>query len=1315
MGLWLVAVSVSALTVRGTVYTEKPSTPLSVRVWALGDALATRPALLDTPVATAQTTGGTPFAIDVGDAAPPLLVDVLAEGHVGAQYVVTLPEEASLPVVWLPAGEEVRVRVTRGGKPEPDARVEGQTSRWGMQDQAYGVWSPMLPGLRTDGKGEARWWVPVGGGVICTALARDGRWGRESSFPPFGGAVEVKLSSRALVVKVVDAREEPVAGIEVAAQWAPLGAVARTGEDGAARVHVSPEADADVVAWGESLAGRTLVRRSAAGPVVVKAEPRRWLELAWSGPPRVMVYPSWVPPAIGRMRHLWASGGRVKVPWLEPGGQVLLWAPGFSQVDQQVASADQPVAVALQAGVRVDGVVQDGEQKPLAGLPVWPYLPRFRHRPGTHLSADFLERATLAWGVSDARGRFSLPPLPAGLLRLRAARPGFPAAMHGPVETEAGAKVAVTMTFEAGASLAVKVLDPGGQPLEGAAVRVFARDREERPAVRRPSLIELLRQEPTGTALSDGEGRAEVGALPVGKAWVLLAHPGFVSRVLEAEVPREGVDLGAQTLEAGAAVAGRVVDEGGKGLAGAEVSASVGTGHSGRARSDADGRFEVADLPRQGEARFDAGLKGYVTPAPVKVALPVASEVRIRLRAARSLSGRVIDAETQEAVKGAWVDASLASGQPGMGTAWMGSQGRSFARTDERGEFALEEVEPGEILVTVRAKGYRHASQSVRVPAEGEVPTVTVAMQRGLELRGRVLHAEGQPAPGVQVAAQQAEVDVASPRPWSYGETRSGLDGGFAIDGLGPGKHAVEATADDGGAARTVAEPGGPDAVLRLERPGAVQGRVRANEGVSVAGIKLRVFGARGFRAETRTDEAGAFGLERVPAGTLSLLAEGYSIARGSQEVKVASGRTTTVEVVLESTGTIVGTVKGVTPAELDGVEVSYFGGVVRPDSGGVFRLENVREGRTQVRVTLRSDGRVRIVPADVVAGETTTVEVDFSEGVRVSGSVRRASGEVAGLLVAVNGPGSRGSDGTDETGAFAVEGVAPGRVELEVRDRTGRLLVARTLEVQRDVTLDLRVAAGEVRGRVVTARDRTGVAGAAVHVRGAGGGSGKVWATSTDATGAFVLVELEPGTYELQASAEGFAAAEAAVAVDEAAAEVELVLEPEQGVELVVRQPDGRPAEGVFLTLSRDGVEVASRQLTCDAQGRTALKGLAPGGYEGMVLGRQYWRGGIGVPGPAVTVLLREAGGVIVAVPLAAGGAAWKVRALEVATGQQLPAWAGRGRGYRPGWLEVPDGTAAVAGGLGAVTVEAVAPDGQTHAKTVQVAPAATVTVRFP
>lgn len=107
---------------------------------------------------------------------PPLRVDVLAKGHLGAQYLVTLPEEASLPVVWLPAGEEIRVRVTRNGKAEPAVRG-GVASRHGVQTDGFGVWAPALPPRHTDGKGEARWWVPVGGAVMCLALAREGRRG----------------------------------------------------------------------------------------------------------------------------------------------------------------------------------------------------------------------------------------------------------------------------------------------------------------------------------------------------------------------------------------------------------------------------------------------------------------------------------------------------------------------------------------------------------------------------------------------------------------------------------------------------------------------------------------------------------------------------------------------------------------------------------------------------------------------------------------------------------------------------------------------------------------------------------------------------------------------------------------------------------------------------------------------------------------------------------------------------------------------------------------------------------------------------------
>ena len=188
--------------------------------------------------------------------------------------MLTLPEEASLPAVWLPAGQELRVRVTRDGKPEADARVEGYLSRWGAGDSGYGFWCPYLPGQRTDATGEVRWWVQGSGRFGASAVAKDGRWGRESRTLPVNGPVELRLASRKLAVKVQDEKGEPVAGIEVATGSAPAGTA--VGDRGGRLGDAAglERAEGDVVAWSETRAGRMLVRPDTRGPVVVKAEPR---------------------------------------------------------------------------------------------------------------------------------------------------------------------------------------------------------------------------------------------------------------------------------------------------------------------------------------------------------------------------------------------------------------------------------------------------------------------------------------------------------------------------------------------------------------------------------------------------------------------------------------------------------------------------------------------------------------------------------------------------------------------------------------------------------------------------------------------------------------------------------------------------------------------------------------------------------------------------------------------------------------------------------------------------------------------------------
>ena len=380
----------------------------------------------------------------------------------------------------------------------------------------------------------------------------------------------------------------------------------------------------------------------------------------------------------------------------------------------------------------------------------------------------------------------------------------------------------------------------------------------------------------------------------------------------------------------------------------------------------------------------------------------------------------------------------------------------------------------------------------------------------------------------------------------------------------------MRARAEDGASGRVVAEAGAQDVLLRLDRPGTVQGRVRAPEGAEVGGLKVRLYGDGGgsyFNGDAITDGGGAFVLEQVPPGTYRVMVEARAVAGRSQEVKVESGRTTTVEVVLEGTGTVVGTIRGLSPSEMETCEIYGGSGTVRPALDGSFRIEGMREGPGQVRATVREDGRQRVVPVEVKAGETVTVEIDFGRGATITGTVTRSGGTVAMLLVNAAGAGGGGTATTDSAGAFKLEGVPLGEVEVTVHDLTGKLLVTRRVDVQADMSLELRVSEGEVSGRVLAAGDRSAVPDALVKVRREGEAS-FVRSVTTDSTGAFQCAELEPGTYRLQASARGFGATEAVVAVAEGSVETTLVLEPEQGVDLIVRSADGSPSASVFVLL---------------------------------------------------------------------------------------------------------------------------------------------------
>ena len=138
-----------------------------------------------------------------------------------------------------------------------------------------------------------------------------------------------------------------------------------------------------------------------------------------------------------------------------------------------------------------------------------------------------------------------------------------------------------------------------------------------------------------------------------------------------------------------------------------------------------------------------------------------------------TVSGIVVDRDEGSPVPEASVglhDGRTATG--GVGAAETGPDGR----------FSIA-AEPGEYQLEARARDRRPTSQALSVGPSG-VADLRIEMDRGLEIRGRLLDATGRPAPGFLILVTAADDE-------GSGHANSGPDGSFGIGGLAPKPHAL--------------------------------------------------------------------------------------------------------------------------------------------------------------------------------------------------------------------------------------------------------------------------------------------------------------------------------------------------------------------------------------------------------------------------------------------------------------------------------------------------------------------------------------------
>ncbi|MEZ5966737.1 MAG: sigma-70 family RNA polymerase sigma factor [Planctomycetota bacterium] len=433
---------------------------------------------------------------------------------------------------------------------------------------------------------------------------------------------------------------------------------------------------------------------------------------------------------------------------------LLVQAAGYVQQLVQTnipeGAATQTLDVILQPGTSIAGQVLDPTGAPAAGVEV--------RASGAFRSVR-----------SDADGRFVFDSIqPETNHRIEARTRGYALAA---TDAKAGDHD-VELRLRTGVALTGHVRRRDGQPVAGAAVRV-----------------RVGRFDQAGTlAHCDHDGSFRIEDLPCAtKVQVSASKAGFASAHTEVEL--DAVDGEVEfRLDPGGSVRGRVVDEAGRPVAGASVYAeragddSMSRAVGRRCDSDADGRFEVVDLPPD-PCHVYAFSRGFIRGSQPAV-LPGGPELVIRLERALTVAGRVVDAATRRPITE--FEVRIAKAEE-LGAPWI----RSVRFADPGGAWQASESRfvAGEPLhVEVSAAGYAPARTTMIASRTPAADTGVIALTPGLTLRGRVRHADGeQPVAGARLALLRDGENTLVAQSPSTPSAVTGTDGTFELAHLAPG------------------------------------------------------------------------------------------------------------------------------------------------------------------------------------------------------------------------------------------------------------------------------------------------------------------------------------------------------------------------------------------------------------------------------------------------------------------------------------------------------------------------------------------------
>ncbi|HEX9103675.1 MAG TPA: carboxypeptidase-like regulatory domain-containing protein, partial [Polyangia bacterium] len=519
------------------------------------------------------------------------------------------------------------------------------------------------------------------------------------------------------------------------------------------------------------------------------------------------------------------------------------------------------VTVELQPATTLTGRLRERGGRPIAGGAV------------TLLEAD---GASLPRTVtSDDEGNFRFVAVLPGSYVVGAHADGFYPAEPRPLRV-GKTPATVEVRLDPGATVEGRVVDERAQPVAGAEVAVSGEAPDGTPIAVTASSGDAAamgaRVEPAGELgilrgplpypppapmvvaapapkqfRTDDKGAFRVTGLPAGRLVVVATHPDFARGASEPTRVAAGAELRVTVvLSRGVEVHGRVTDDRGDPVAGAELS---GDGAA-LAVSDARGEWDIAHVARA--LVLTVRANGFL-PATRAVSPSERGPFDVTLRRAEgSLAGDVVDD------RGAPVSAARVEiAAPPMPVRWV--------TTDRAGHFAADGLGPGPYRVVVAHADFAPATFEALAPTR----EARLALVPGGGIDGEVRDARlGGVPPGVRLElAAGGKTQLLPLQAGRFSATALPV-GRATLTAAAPGYVTVTRDVDVVGGDR-LHDVTVRDVRIELGRGGSVVGRVRDDHGDAVADAAVAVGAQR-----ARSDRDGNFRVDGVPPGSARVVAE---------------------------------------------------------------------------------------------------------------------------------------------------------------------------------------------------------------------------------------------------------------------------------------------------------------------------------------------------------------------------------------------------------------------------------------------------------